>query len=257
VLAASSLALVLVLCGAPAAAQDENDPFEPANRVVFQFNQVLDGLILEPVARMYRMATPELFREGFDNFLSDLTTPRVLANDLFQGEFKRAEMTLGRFMINTILGLGGIIDVAGWAGMPPRHSEDFGQTLATYGVGEGPYLVLPVLGPSNPRDAVGRGLDLLFDPLFYLAPGAVQLQRDGANGINLRERNLETIEQLQRSSIDLYAATRTLVRQHRADEVRNGAPAPLEDIYDEDLYQFDPPKDREARRSPGNPAAAK
>lgn len=124
-------------------------------------------------------------------------------------------------------------------------------------MGEGPYLVLPVLGPSNPRDAVGRGLDLLFDPLFYLAPGAVQLQRDGANGINLRERNLETIEQLQRSSIDLYAATRTLVRQHRADEVRNGAPAPLEDIYDEDLYQFDPPKDREARRSPGNPAAAK
>jgi phospholipid-binding lipoprotein MlaA len=99
--------------------------------VVFQFNQVLDGLILEPIALMYRMATPELFREGFDNFLGNLTTPRILANDLFQGEFKRAEMTLGRFMINTILGLGGIIDVAGWAGMPPRHSENFGQTLAT------------------------------------------------------------------------------------------------------------------------------
>jgi phospholipid-binding lipoprotein MlaA len=246
VLAASGLALVLALCGAPAAAQDENDPFEPANRAVFQFNHALDGVILEPVARGYRMVTPELFRESVSNVLNNLATPGVLVNDLLQGEFKRAEMTLGRFMINTILGLGGIIDVATWAGMPPRHSEDFGQTLAVYGVGEGPHLVLPLLGPSNPRDAVGRGVDLVLDPFLFLAPGVVQLGRTGAQGVDSREQNIETLEELEKSSIDLYAATRTLSRQHRANEIRNGAPAPLEDIYGDDIDEFDGPEDREA-----------
>ena len=245
-LAASALALSLALCGAPAAAQDDNDPLEPANRAVFQFNQALDGVILEPLARGYRMVTPAVFRESVSNVLDNLATPGVLANDLLQGEFNRAELTLGRFMINTILGLGGIIDVASWIGMPPRHSEDFGQTLATYGVGEGPYLVLPVLGPSNPRDAVGRGVDLVFDPFFFLAPAVVQLERSGAQGVDYREQNIETLKELEESSIDLYAATRTLSRQHRANEIRNGAPAPLEDIYGEDIDKFDAPENGEA-----------
>ena len=138
---------------------------EPLNRGVFQFNTVLDGLLLEPVARLYRMATPEFVRDGVSNFLANLTTPVVLANDLLQGEFKRAELTLGRFMLNTILGLGGgLIDVGGQLGMPQRHFEDFGQTLAVYGTGPGPYLVLPLLGPSTGRDATGRVVDLAFDP---------------------------------------------------------------------------------------------
>jgi phospholipid-binding lipoprotein MlaA len=236
------LCLVLgwLLAAAPAVARDgENDPIEPVNRAVFQFNYVLDGLILEPAALLYRMSAPELVREGVNNFLANLRTPVVLANDLLQGEFKRAEMTFGRFMLNTILGFGGLIDVGGRVGMPERHSEDFGQTLAIYGVREGPYLMLPVLGPSNPRDAVGRVVDMLLDPLFFLAPNDVRYGRMGAEAVSFRELNIETIDELERSSIDFYAATRTLVRQLRANEIRNGAPAPIEDIYDEDLYELD------------------
>jgi phospholipid-binding lipoprotein MlaA len=142
-------------------------------------------------------------------------------------------------MLNTILGFGGLIDVGGRVGMPERHSEDFGQTLAIYGVGEGAYLMLPVLGPSNPRDAVGRVVDMLLDPLFFLAPTDVQYGRLAAEAVSFRELNIETIDELERSSIDFYAATRTLVRQLRANEIRNGAPAPIEDIYDEDLYELD------------------
>jgi phospholipid-binding lipoprotein MlaA len=241
-----------VLVSAPGLAQDrENDPLEPVNRAVFEFNRVLDGLILEPAARMYRTAAPEFVRDGVQNFLVNLRTPIVLANDLLQGEFARAEKTLGRFMLNTILGFGGLIDVGGRVGMPERHSEDFGQTLAVYGVGDGPYLVLPLLGPSNPRDAVGYVVDLAFDPVFFLAPNDVGYGRFGAEALTFREQNIETIEELERSSIDLYAATRTLVRQLRGNEIRNGAPAPFED---EDIYQLDEGGD-EALEDPDDPLA--
>ena len=244
--AAAGLAALLVwglLAGPaarPAGAQaGENDPIEPVNRAVFEFNRVLDGLLLEPAAIMYRTATPRFVRTGVENFLNNLRTPVVLANDLLQGEFKRAELTLGRFMLNTILGFGGLLDVGAMAGMPERHDEDFGQTLALYGVGEGPYLMVPLLGPSNPRDLTGRVVDLLFDPLFFLVPTDVSVARFGTQQVSFRERNLETIDELERSSLDLYAATRTLVRQLRANEIRNGAPAPIEDIYDEDIYELD------------------
>ena len=106
--------LALGLLAAPALAQDElNDPLEPLNRGVFHFNNVVDGLLLEPAARIYRMSTPQFFRTGVTNVLANLSTPVVLANDLLQGDFERAELTLGRFMVNTILGLGGLIDVGG------------------------------------------------------------------------------------------------------------------------------------------------
>ena len=236
----AGVVLAWALAAAPAWARNgENDPIEPVNRAVFRFNYVLDGLILEPAARLYRIATPEFVREGVNNFLANLRTPVVLANDLLQGEFKRAELTLGRFMLNTILGFGGVIDVGGRVGMPERHEEDFGQTLAVYGVRDGPYLMLPVLGPSNPRDAVGRVVDMLLDPLFFLAPTDVRYGRLATEAVTFRELNIETIDELERSSIDFYAATRTLVRQLRANEIRNGAPAPIEDIYDEDLYELD------------------
>jgi phospholipid-binding lipoprotein MlaA len=257
--AASALAVALVwgLLAGPAArlalAQvDENDPLEPVNRAVFEFNRILDGLLLEPAAIMYRAATPRFVRTGVANFLDNLRTPVVLANDLLQGDFGRAEKTLGRFMLNTILGFGGVIDVGGWAGMPERHYEDFGQTLAVYGLDEGPYLMVPLLGPSNPRDLTGRVVDLVFDPLFFLAPSDVSYGRFGGELVSFREQNIETIDELERSSLDLYAATRTLVRQLRANEIRNGAPAAIEDIYDEDLYELDQ-GDGEAPVDPGDP----
>jgi phospholipid-binding lipoprotein MlaA len=257
---ALALAVLLVSGGAivgPAVAeQDENDPLEPVNRAVFQFNYVLDGLILEPAARIYRMVTPHFAREAVSNFLANLRTPVVLANDLLQGQFERGEKTLGRFMLNTIIGVGGLIDVGGHVGMPERHSEDFGQTLAVYGVDPGPYLVLPVLGPSNPRDAIGWVVDFGFDPLFYFAPADIALARFGASALEFRERNLDQIDELKRSSIDLYAATRTLVRQLRANEIRNGATAPIEDIYKEDIYNEDVYKDTQSPGAGGPPGGA-
>lgn len=236
--------LALELLVTPALAQEDvRDPLEPLNRGIFQVNRVMDGLVLEPAARIYRMTTPQFFRTGVSNFLANLRTPVVLVNDLLQGEFARAELTLGRFMMNTILGLGGVIDVGGKLGMPDRHYEDFGQTLAVYGVGSGPFLMLPLLGPSNGRDAVGRVVDLAFDPFSVLsvtdvgvASTEVSLARTGAEILSFREETIEEFEELERSSIDLYAAVRTLYGQFRANEVRNGAVADIDDIYDEGLY---------------------
>jgi len=238
------LLMVLQACASvPRDAQQDHDPLEPMNRAIFGFNNVLDGLILEPAARMYRFVFPQPARDGVANFLDNLRTPVVLVNDLLQGEFERAEMTLGRFMLNTVLGVGGIVDVGAMVGMPDRHTEDFGQTMAVYGVGSGPYLVLPLLGPSNPRDAAGLLVDALIDPFSLLFSDAVPLEarlgRTGADALTFREENIETIEELRRTSIDFYAATRTLVQQLRANEIRNGAPAPLDDIYDEDIYDED------------------
>jgi phospholipid-binding lipoprotein MlaA len=240
------LALAIGLSTAAAVAQeDQNDPIEPVNRAVYEVNRVLDGLFLEPAARIYRMVTPQFVRTGVTNFLANLRTPVVLVNDLLQGKPERAELTFGRFMVNTITGLGGLIDIGGMLGMPERHSEDFGQTLAGYGVGSGPFLMLPLFGPSNARDTVGRVVDLAFDPLFVVGvidfglevPTEIGLARAGAEGLSARERNIENIEELRRSSIDEYAAIRTLYGQFRASEIRDGAPADLDDIYDEDLYE--------------------
>ncbi len=225
--------------GSQALAQDEDDPLEPVNRAVFQVNYFLDRLLLKPIAILYRDATPQVVRHGVTNFLANLSTPVVLANAILQGNAKQSELTLGRFMLNTILGVGGLVDVGGMVGMPERRGEDFGQTLAVYGVGSGPYLMLPLLGPSNPRDAVGRVVDFAFDPLFFLAPAPVTYSRFGVQTVNTREQNIESFEELERSSLDLYAAVRTLSRQLRANEIRNGAPAPLEDIYNEDVYELD------------------
>ena len=133
-------------------------------------------------------------------------------------------------MMNTILGIGGVIDVGGKLGMPDRHYEDFGQTLAVYGVGSGPFLMLPLFGPSNGRDAIGRVVDIAFDPFSVLdvadvglVSTEVGLARRGAEFLSFREASLEQIDELERSSIDLYAAVRTLYGQFRANEIRNGA----------------------------------
>jgi phospholipid-binding lipoprotein MlaA len=240
------LLVAMLASNGPARAQSDDDPLEPMNRVFFEFNRIMDGLLLEPAARIYRGVTPQFFRDAVNNFLDNLNTPVVLANDILQGEPYRAERTLGRFMLNTIMGVGGLVDVGGLLGMPERHNEDFGQTLAIYGVGEGPYLVLPLLGPSNPRDTFGFVVDFAFDPMTYVAPRDIALARFGTDLLAFREQNIEAFDELKRSSIDLYAATRTLARQLRASEIRNGAPAPLDDIYDEDLYELDDPEDTDA-----------
>jgi len=221
----------------PLAAQPSaNDPLESFNRSSFEFNLFFDRLLLKPVAKTYRFVTPGFFRTGVSNFLFNLRTPVTVANDLLQGEGTRATESVGRFMFNTILGFGGVLDIGGMLGMPERHTEDFGQTLAVYGVGSGPYIMMPFLGPSNPRDLTGFVVDIAFDPLSFILPTKLSFARTGTDLVSLREENIETVDELERTSIDFYAATRTLSRQLRDNEIRNGASAPLDDVYSDDIY---------------------
>lgn len=204
-----------------------NDPIEPLNRVVFEFNRGLDTLLLRPVATLYRGLVPPPIQDLIGNFLNNLKTPVVLLNDVLQGEGGRAMNTLSRFTINTTVGVLGLGDPATDLGYPD-HGEDFGQTLATWGLNEGPYLVLPILGPSNPRDAVGKVVDTLTDPIWHYAQNTdkeyIPYERFVAEGVEFRARNMDAIDDLETTSLDYYAAVRTLYRQVRADEIKNGSP---------------------------------
>ena len=208
-----------------------NDPLEPFNRVVFEVNLTLDGLILKPFATMYRGVMPEVGRTAVHNVLSNLREPVVFVNDVLQGELERAGTAAGRFAINSTIGILGIIDVATDFGLE-QHSEDFGQTFAVWGVGEGPFLMLPLLGPSNPRDAVGLVAQIFGDPVnIALANNDLEnavLARSLLTGLDERERNLDTLDEIERTSLDFYAALRSLYRQRRADEIRNSKPTAVE-----------------------------
>lgn len=221
---------------------DDNDPLEIPNRFIFAINRALDVAVIQPIAATYRFLLPDMVRDAVRNVLRNLQTPVVLANDVFQGEWERAETTLARFAINTTVGVLGIFDVATGEGYE-YHSEDFGQTLGSYGVGEGVYLVLPLFGPSSARDGVGIVVDIFLDPLTYVANAhdleEEFLARPAVNGIDTRSRNIETLEDLRRDSIDFYARIRSLWRQNRRNEIRNGrgdSAAHQPDLYD---FEFD------------------
>src|ERR1700741_168387 len=206
------------------APRDPTDPFEAINRRTFEASLVTDRYVTLPAARAYRAIVPERVRAGVRNVLNNLNAPVIFTNDVLQGELHRAGITVARFGINSTVGIGGILDVAeGWG--LPRHSEDFGQTLAVYGVGEGPYLFLPIFGPANPRDLVGWGVDLLFDPLTFVHWGdkwPIPYVRGALDEIDLRERNIETLDDIQRASIDFYGSVKSLYRQTRNSEIKNG-----------------------------------
>ncbi len=228
VLAAALLAGCASSEGPAVAADEINDPFEPVNRAVFTFNEGLDTLALKPAATGYRLFVPPEVRGGVDNALTNLKSPVVLANDMFQGNGERAFNTFMRFLINSTIGVLGVFDVADRWGYTV-HDEDFGQTLAVWGMREGPYLMLPLLGPSNPRDAIGFVVDYFLDPFRYVYLntdeeylGTVQT---GTRAVNAREQQLETIDEIKKSSLDYYAAVRSLYRQRRNSEIANGQAA--------------------------------
>lgn len=204
-----------------------NDPLEPTNRAIFSFNDALDKVLIKPIAQLYHFILPDFVEERITVFLHNLDEPLTFVNDLLQGEPDRASTTFGRFLANSTFGVGGLFDVATDAGMP-RHTEDFGQTFAVWGIGEGPYLVLPVLGPSNVRDGFGLLGDTFGDPvtigLNQANVSGLELGRLLLTGIDLRARNLDTVEQLRRESLDYYATVRSAYRQNRRAEIRNGAP---------------------------------
>jgi len=205
--------------------KEANDPLEPMNRYFFELNYAADELLFKPLAGWYYIALPNFAQDGVRNVLRNVHSPVVLANDLFQGETDRAGVTVGRFLVNSTMGLGGLFDIASRMGLD-YHDEDFGQTLAVAGVGEGPYLMLPLLGPSNPRDATSRVVDMLFDPLTYVGVfGGVDNIGLGAalvEGVDTRARNLKTLDEIRKGSLDYYATIRSLYRQHRNDEINNG-----------------------------------
>ena len=213
---------------------EENDPFEGGNRFFFEVNNVLDAVFLRPVSVMYKTVVPGFAQDGVHNFLNNLDAPVTFANDVLQGEMDRAGATMSRFVINSTVGVGGLIDVAAEVGIPGHH-EDFGQTLAVWGVGEGAYLYTPVLGPSTSRDLAGSVVDLAFNPLTYLALNDnnnaewVPYARMGAEAIDLRSRNMEALDNLKRTSVDFYVAIRSAYRQNRKFEINNGAPT-VEDL---------------------------
>ncbi len=211
-----------------------NDPFEAANRHMLVLNKHLDDILIHHTVERY-LALPDGIRRGVHNFLRNLSAPTIFVNDVLQGEPERASQTLGRFIINSSLGIGGFFDPATPIGIGP-HSEDFGQTLATWGAGEGPFLMLPLLGPSNPRDATGLAVDVfLLDPTnhvhfkhhFWWSAGRQYLVV-----LDLKAQTYETLQGIERSSVDYYAALRNLYRQNRANEIRNGRSAEAADLPD-------------------------
>jgi len=212
----------------------QNDPLEPTNRAIFQANRWWDRCCLVPTLTRYRDWIPEPGRRGIHNFLGNLSGPITFVNDIAQGEVSRGGVTAERFVINSTLGLGGLFDPASRMGLA-GHGEDVGQTLAVWGVSEGPYLMIPLLGPSNPRDTVGIAANVLLDPT-NLIPIKQHLWWAGFRQymvlLDLRSETLDTLQDVERNSVDYYASMRSLYRQVRSEQIRNGAAPPAGDLPD-------------------------
>lgn len=212
-------------------AEDEvYDPFEDVNRAVFGFNDALDQALIEPVTKAYRAITPQFVRNSVRNFLRNLHAPINVANQILQGDVEGAAADVSRFAMNTTIGVAGLFDVAADTGLKHEH-EDFGQTLGVWGVGHGPYLVLPVMGPSSVRDAAGLLVDTYADPVHLYLYNTDQEEwyyaRTAAAGIDKREELLDALDDLRANSFDYYAAMRSAYIQRRAALVRDDDPGVL------------------------------
>jgi phospholipid-binding lipoprotein MlaA len=207
------------------------DPLEPMNRAIYNVNEGADILVIRPVAEIYRGTVPDPIRTAVRNFLQNLAAPLVIANELLQADFAGAQTAFERLLVNTTIGIGGFVDIAGMYLDKPFLYEDFGQTLAVWGVPEGPYLVLPILGPSNFRDAGGRGVDFVADPVgIAVDSDAFSYTRAGVSGVDTRAGLIEPIDDIRRNSLDPYAALRSLYQQRRETEIRDGAVAPSQEV---------------------------
>ena len=205
------------------------DCFEKINRVTFAFNQTLDGVIFQPVASLYRKL-PSPARTGVSNTLENLSHLVTIPNNILQGDFKRAGVNTGRFVINSTVGVLGIFDVAQFIGLNEFEKEDYGQSLAKAGVGPGCYIVLPVLGPSTARDTVGSALNFLGgDPWYNVTVKNDTQYFNDANyysskvgsGVDFRAKNYDSIENLETNSVDFYASVKSLYLQDRQQKILN------------------------------------
>jgi phospholipid-binding lipoprotein MlaA len=202
-------------------ADTEHDPAEPVNRAIFKVNVAADHAVMKPVAEAYTDHVPEDVQKGIHNVVQNLKEPAVAVNDALQGNVKHAWESVQRLAVNSTAGVAGIFDVADKLGLPP-HKADFGQTLAVWGVGEGPFVELPLLGPSNARDAVGTVVDMAMNPLTFVggAPATYASVATGsANVVDTRSQHLHDLDELERNSLDYYATLRSVYRQHRDAEI--------------------------------------
>ena len=230
--AATAVCLLLLLCcggcaasrGDPSTAEDvetDNDPAEGLNRAIFKANLAADHAVMRPVAQAYADYVPEGVQKGVHNVVQNLKEPAVAINDLLQGNAAQAWQTTQRLAVNSTVGVAGIFDVATKWGLP-SHKADFGQTLAVWGVGEGPFVELPLLGPSNPRDALGTAVDMALNPLTFVggAPATYAgVATGGANLVDTRAQHLHDLDELEKNSLDFYATLRSVSRQHRDAEI--------------------------------------
>ncbi len=233
--------LALTACASANQPGEENvvqDPLEGLNRATFEFNYFLDGLIFKPVASLYRDLPPPPVRESMDNFLTNLHSPVNFANGILQGDVEHAGNTLFRFLVNSTIGIAGLFDVANnWFNVAYRQ-EDFGQTLGVWGMDDNAYVVLPIIGPSNTRDSIGRVADFFMDPLRYILlvhndEEELFITRTAMDGISLRAKTISVLEDIESGSVDYYSSIRSLYKQRRDymienREVREGPP-PLAD----------------------------
>jgi phospholipid-binding lipoprotein MlaA len=197
------------------------DPWEGFNRAVFSFNDVFDRFLLKPLAQGYGFIMPTFLKDKVRNGFYNLGEPVRLANDLLQFEGKDAAVTTGRFVVNSTVGLAGLFDVASGWGMP-RHPSDFGQTLYTYGSSSGPYLVLPILGPSSVRDGSGALVDMFINPRTWLLDFPINTALTVGDGVTRRETLIKPLDDLRENSLDYYAALRSAYAQDRARDLRRG-----------------------------------
>jgi len=204
-----------------------NDRFEPTNRKVFRLNQKLDKYVVVPTVGVYILLVPEWGRTRVHDLLDNLSLPVTFANDLLQGEIKRGGQSFARFAVNATVGLAGLFDPATSLFHMPNHGEDFGETLAIWGFDEGPYLVLPLFGPSNPRDTTGLIADYFIDPLHWIRYKQ-HIWWDAAHEyftlLDLRAQTYQTVQGVERSSVDFYSSQRSLYRQLRNNAIRKGQP---------------------------------
>ena len=227
--------LLLAGCATqPGVRSDPRDPWERMNRVTYRFNDALDRTIAKPVARGYRKITPQAVQTGLGNFFDNLSYPVVMVNDLLQGQFKAFASDTGRLLLNTTVGIGGLLDPATAAGLD-KNDRDFGQTLGKWGLRTGPYLVIPFLGPSDMRDAVGKVGDIYSDPRHYIRNNYVSWGLWGLGAVDTRARLLEADAAIS-GAYDPYAFIRSAYLQHRDFKVQGGQSTSEED-QEEKLMQ--------------------
>jgi len=241
---ALTLLLPLLLLGG-CATTNPRDPLEPMNRAIYSFNDGVDTALIRPIAEGYKAVLPSFVRTGISNFFANINDVLIALNNLLQGKIVNAVSDLGRVLVNTTVGVAGVFDMATEFGLE-KHNEDFGQTLGYWGIGDGPYLVLPLLGPSNLRDAIGRVVDVKTDPLTYTRSMSLRNSLWGLRFLNQRAELLDTSRILDTAALDPYEFLRDAYLQRRRNLVHDGAPPREKDDAAELQY-----KPQASRPNPG------